>query len=169
MKVLILVHPGSACGSADFNLGRNAARDARQRLIDELNGWSGGVVVIDGLLSSDLLDSKFSPLNDALLGVIDRAEIEGLESRRIYGCDSDDHDQVQAIEQCAHEIGVTAHGMEFFVTGAWFNGKGGGCVGSVLGELRRLGLRACVLESAIMEDVDDDADEDSFATVADRQ
>jgi len=41
MEFLILVHPGSACGSANFNLGRSEARAARDRLIGRAIGASG--------------------------------------------------------------------------------------------------------------------------------
>ena len=51
--LLILVHPGSLCGSADMNLC-DEADAAREAVIDELNGWSGSILVLDGWLSDEL-------------------------------------------------------------------------------------------------------------------
>ncbi len=41
-RVLVVVHPGSACGSANFNIGQFEARSAREELADELTRWDGG-------------------------------------------------------------------------------------------------------------------------------
>lgn len=45
-QILVLVHPGSACGSADFNIGTKAAREARDGLCRELSNlfWMGILV-----------------------------------------------------------------------------------------------------------------------------
>jgi hypothetical protein len=53
-KLLVIVHPGSACGSADFNLGKFEARAARDTLRGAIEDWEGGVIVIDGELSDEL-------------------------------------------------------------------------------------------------------------------
>lgn len=53
-RVLVLVHPGSACGSANFNIGKFEARAARDALCSELDNWRGDVLVIDGELSDEL-------------------------------------------------------------------------------------------------------------------
>ena len=52
--ILVLVHPGSACGSADMNLGKFEARAARAELAYELDYWHGTLLVIDGELSDEL-------------------------------------------------------------------------------------------------------------------
>lgn len=54
MKILIMVHPGSACGSAEFNIGRDDARAGRIALAEEMADWHGPVIVIDSDLSDEL-------------------------------------------------------------------------------------------------------------------
>lgn len=52
-NVMVLVHPGSACGSADFNLGDEAA-PLRDALASEIMKWKGDVFILDGELSDEL-------------------------------------------------------------------------------------------------------------------
>ena len=74
-KILVVVHPGSLCGSADFNVGVDAAAKARQALIHEIQRATGaGVIVIDGDLSDELNQEKYADL--------DGASTRGLEDAR---------------------------------------------------------------------------------------
>ncbi len=143
--VLIVVHPGSACGSADFNLGRLDARAARESLVDELNGWSGPLVVIDGALSDEL--ASYPALNSAIVGAYTRAQQGGYLSLRLQG---DDPEQVDRTRDLLAVLPDGGKGHEFVVTGAWYHpSDGGGCVGSVVEVLHAAGCRVNVSDSAL--------------------
>lgn len=157
--VLVLVHPGSACGSADFNIGRFEARAARDQLAWELKTWSGGIVVIDGALSDELDSYPFfaQSISDCLA----RSKAGGHLSVRVMGSDDDDLDQVERIREVAEAMGQAAMQTEFIVTGAWYHPEdGGGCVGSVIEELRRMGLKASVADSAVHLTLGDEAEDE---------
>lgn len=52
--MLVVVHPGSACGSADFNLGLIEGSRVRERLARTILGWTDEIVVVDNDLSDEL-------------------------------------------------------------------------------------------------------------------
>lgn len=52
--LLIVVHPGSMCGSANENIGRMAARHFRDSVSSDLRTWKGDLLVLDGDLSEEL-------------------------------------------------------------------------------------------------------------------
>lgn len=56
-EILVIVHPGSACGSAEMNLGKDNAQVQRLDMQQLIEGWEGGVVIIDGTLSDELEDT----------------------------------------------------------------------------------------------------------------
>lgn len=159
-RILILVHPGSACGSANFNIGKSAAQAARSRLIDELDHNLCGLLVIDGDLSDELVD--YPALNDAILDALKSAE-EGEElSQRIFATDPD---QVEGVRNFVEGLGEAAKGIDFTVSGAWYHPEDGqGCVGSVVNELVRLGCKAKVSDDAVhfSEEVPADDEEDDL-------
>lgn len=72
--VLVLVHPGSACGSADFNLGSSEASDARSRLANDLALWHGDIIVMDGFLSDEI--ATHPALDEAIQDALRRANPE---------------------------------------------------------------------------------------------
>jgi hypothetical protein len=92
--VLIVVHPGSACGSADFHMGRSLADDCRQLLIKRLDAWQSHVVILDGELSDELTD--YPAFNEALDNVMRRASDMGKFTERRL---ADDPDQVQVAQR----------------------------------------------------------------------
>lgn len=154
MKVLVLVHPGSACGSANFNLGRTEARAAREGLIREIDGWQGGIFIIDSEFSDEIVE--YPGLDRAIAQAISTANDRGLISRRVVG---DDPDQVQRITEFVSSLSEQDRTLtEFVVTGAWFDPSDGeGCVGSVHKQLLTLGCKAQVGESAVsLADEDED-------------
>lgn len=155
--ILVLVHPGSACGSADANLGRLEAGAARNGLIWELDHWEGGLLVIDGDFSDELPGRPL--LACAIEQCLRRASDCGAFSRRVVG---NDPDQVARARECVQELvrgGRTAAGLSFIVTGAWYDpSDGSGCVGSVVQELKRLGCSATVSEHAVC--VEEETDEE---------
>lgn len=152
--LLVLVHPGSACGSADFNIGKVAARCARDDLCRELDSWQGALVVIDGELSDELSDRPAlqSSIDDALA----RAQASPFGGLRVMGSDPE---QVDCIREVALTWGPTARERDITVTGAWFHPEdGSGCVGSVIQALRDLGFKATVSAHAVCLASEDDAD-----------
>jgi hypothetical protein len=162
-KILVVVHPGSVCGSADFNLGVDAGAKARQALIREIQGATGaGVIVIDGDLSDELALEKYAKLDSAIIRGLERASNQGLISTRVLGHDPD---QVDRIREAVEGLSPADRAREFVVTGAWYYESdagdadapwGEGCVGSVAAELERLGCKVQVSPHALRQgDVDD--------------
>jgi hypothetical protein len=146
MKIVCLVHPGSACGSADFNIGRNEAQTARDDLSNELEMWDGGVIVIDGYLSDEL--PAFPKFNRSIMSALERAKGKGQIAMRLQG---EDPAQVE----CIHAF-ITADPVRkawaYTVGGAWLYPNGEGCVGSVVDTLRKLGCTAHPSAFALNED-----------------
>lgn len=158
-SVLVVVHPGSLCGSANFNLGRSQAQDVRAGIVEELQSWPGGVVVIDGSLSDEL--SQYRDLQAAIDDALKRAKSAGAVSVRLMGSDDQDFDQVEAIRQVVAEIGDVSS-FEFDVTGAWYHPEDeSGCIGAVTEALRELGASAFVSESAACLSTEDPEDDKS--------
>lgn len=144
--ILVIVHPGSACGSADFNLGTNAAK-ARKLLINDIAHWHHGVIVIDGELSDELTHPSNQPLHRAINLALARARDLKLTSIRQYGHDPD---QVQVIQQVIKQLSLLPKNARFLLTGAWLHSRdGGGCVGSVHQALSEMNFCAVVRDSAL--------------------
>lgn len=124
---LILTHPGSCAGSATFNLGSSYASECRRILIEELNSWRGGVMVIHGELSDELDD--FPELADAVRLCATRARADGRTAIEMHACDLSSADWVadvlNAIPSLDEDTRVT-------ITGAWHDTVGThGCVNAV--------------------------------------
>ena len=148
--VLIVVHPGSALGSADFNLGRPDARAAREALIQELDQWEGPLLIIHGTLSDELY--RYPQLNQALRGTQARNAQNGFAAHERYGCDENasNANQEAAIQAWVAQEQWDPHTTLFRVTGAWYHPEdGGGCVGSVIDRLKALGYRTEVSPSVV--------------------
>lgn len=142
-KILVLVHPGSACGSATSNIGRKAANEARDGLCHELRTWAGGVIVLDGELSDEF--PIYPELNRNVDEALKRAKNVGKVSIRRM---ADDPDQSDEIKRIFKDFGLSKD--SFVVTGAWYHSTdGGGCVGSVLDALREAGADAELSDYAI--------------------
>lgn len=164
--VLILVHPGSLCGSADMNLGRYDARAVRDGIITELDGWTGPIVVIDGALSDEL--EQYSTLGIAIDAAVLRAQSSGLTGMRIMGDDDSDFNQVSAIRKIVADgvLGATEHSPK--ITGAWYHPDEDdfGCVNSVYDALVGLGFLPDVLDSAARLEDDYDEEDDTIPQAA---
>ena len=63
-RLLVLVHPGSTCGSADFHHGRQMATEERHHLADFIRRWEGHLVVLDNDLSDEI--SSYPLLQSAI-------------------------------------------------------------------------------------------------------
>lgn len=137
--MLVVVHPGSACGSADFNLGLIPASQYRDRMARTIHDWDGEIVVVDGVQSSEI--PVYAQISLALENAKER--VSGF--RRIEACWSDDDWQNRVYE----EMGDGA-GRKALVTGAWYHREDdGGCVNAVLEVLGRRGYEPEVSPCAL--------------------
>lgn len=151
-ETLVVVHPGSCCGSADFNLGRYEASGEREYLATFLERWDGPVIVIDGGLSDELPD--YPTLNAALLSALARAKDAGQASMRVYGCDEEERRHQAAATRRLIKRGVLRADVPVRLTGAWVGGDSAddtGCVNSVAKVLREAGIPWRIDDSAIRE------------------
>lgn len=148
--LLIVVHPGSACGSADFNLGEAEASSARDTLADDLDSWTGPVAVIDGDLSSELRRRAYRDLGMSLEMLLKRTADGGRRSLRIRGDAEEAFDQVAAAQAIVADFQLAAGGWQVEVTGAWYEpGHLDGCVNSVVEVLEQVGISCVVRPSAL--------------------
>lgn len=146
--LLVLVHPGSACGSANMNLGRFDARAARESLIQELKDWRGGVLVIEGSLSDELAD--YPNFADAIAGALHRAHAAGAISLRVAGGDDEDLDQTKAAQAFLAEHALDPETTPVTLTGAWYADDGtDGCVNDVQRVFESRRFRCEVVMSAL--------------------
>src|SRR5690606_22893648 len=88
---------GSACGSADFNLGRYDARAGRDGLLLDLAAAEGDLFVIDGALSDEL--ESYPMFARAIDDALAAARTRGDRAERIMGSDDDEFDQVAAARE----------------------------------------------------------------------
>jgi hypothetical protein len=145
--VLVVVHPGSACGSADFNYGsREIAESCRQRLIEEWDNWAGGAIVLDGALTDEL--PNYVELSRALQDLLTRAEASNSIALRL---EAPDPEQEGILEAALQEIQPSKHLTAFVVTGAWLYPGHLGCVGGVYRALQSKGYRAILSPAALRE------------------
>lgn len=129
-SILIIVHPGSACGSADFNLGA-AAAEARHALAHEIRRWTGHVMIVDGELSSDL--DVYPQIGLAIENAIDDAASRGRRASRVLACDftREEWPRIAAEHFAERHPGSN----DVVLTGAWVEPDGGGCVPAMAGAL----------------------------------
>lgn len=154
-RVLILVHPGSVCGSAEMALGRQQARCQREQIIEDIEAHRGDTLVLDGFLSDEIPDY---PMYHA---AIERAATRTQYSMRQFACDSEgDHFTILLPEILRASAWNDPKHFRFDVTGAWFfENDRSGCVNGVCAVLRDLGFRFDVLDSAA-RDPDGNFDEE---------
>lgn len=148
--VLIVVHPGSCCGSANLNLGRYDARAARDGLSSELARWNGHIAVIDGDLSDDLSD--YPIFNRGITDALARNASAGFKSRRIDGYAAADFDQVAAAAALVADLGLSPQANPIKLTGAWTHGEesDSGCIDDVYSTLAAAGFSVDILDSAFL-------------------
>jgi len=148
VQLLIIVHPGSACGSADFNLGADLGQAARAALADEISGWTGPVLVIDGALSDEL---ELDPLGDVIEAALSRAAAARTVSSRIFACDDETEDWPAVVAKHLQDDRYPDD-LHAVVTGAWYFEDGSsGCVNAVCEVMRARGSTAEVAPSALRD------------------
>ena len=170
--LLIVVHPGSACGSADMNLGRDNADMQRCFMQTVVEGWEGGIVIIDGELSDELAPNSGRDAWDqwgrALDNAIERARQNGHLSLRVMGDDGgmSELNQMEATRKVVEDYALTPENTAITLTGAWIDDEGGGCVHSVREELAKLGFQARIEDAMDLdfetaeEELDEEEDHD---------
>lgn len=146
-ETLILVHPGSMCGSARMQLGRVEADAAREEVLDRVGSHEGPLFVIDGALSDELSDRE----NVLIDGAVRRAAEAGRPAGRLWGCDSGEAPYPRwpgfrtdagplvfdGQEAAATQLAPTLPDGPVLVTGAWAGSNASdGCVNSVANAVR---------------------------------
>jgi hypothetical protein len=159
-RILVIVHPGSACGSANFHLGKYNAQAFRDGLVDEIEAWKGGVIVLSGELDDELAYSWYGRLGPAIDDLLARAKAEGMPSARVK---AHDPDQIRAIKRLLKTPKNQA--PEYVVTGAWAYEDGTGCVYSVIEAIQSLDFKADVSDTALSDATPDDAEDGEEETV----
>lgn len=153
-QALILVHPGSMCGSARMHMGRDAANAARHDVFERVRNHSGAFFAIDGAPSDELSADESREIDLAVM----RALAAGHPAGRYWGCDSgekpygswaglgDGQTVFGSQEEAASEIAPKISGFRVLVTGAWAGSNANeGCVNSVANTIREtLGRGALV-------------------------
>ncbi|MFX4299989.1 hypothetical protein [Pseudosulfitobacter pseudonitzschiae] len=142
MKTLILVHPGSLCGSARAMLGKYDADAAREEILYQVSHHHGPLVVIDGSFSDELSRAE----NELIETSLARNEALGYLALRIWGCDAGDapyigwkptglmgkHAVFDGQEEAACSIADLIDTPIIEITGAWATeDRSSGCVCSV--------------------------------------
>ena len=146
--LLIVVHPGSLCGSADMYL-RGWAEGTRGSIAAEIARWQGAVAIVTGDLDDELDLPKYSTLKEALAKA----------TFRTYGAPFNDTLR-SAAARIAKHFGLTK-GAQVVVTGAWNDHDGTGCVTCVADALKRRGFGIDISDNAPASDADpDDGDGD---------
>ena len=134
-EVLVVIHPGSACGSADFTLGHIEGAEARHALCKTIHGWLGPCIVIDNDLSSEL--SVYAQIGLA---------IDSLpEPARIHACSS----KKEWLDQ-AYESLPEGSDKLFLLTGAWHHPEeGSGCIDAIACRMEKEGRQWKILPCAL--------------------
>jgi hypothetical protein len=158
--LLVLTHPGSACGSADHLLGRYDARASRDGLIIELERWTGHILVVDGELSDEI--PQYMTYARALDGALHRAKNAGLFSSRIFACDNLTPNWPPKVAKAVKALKLPAE-TPIVVSGAWHcPGEKFGCVNATDRALKRTGFinvrisDYAVIDPGTGEDEEDD-------------
>jgi hypothetical protein len=167
-QLLIIVHPGSACGSADMNLGRDNADMQRLEMQMLVEGWEGGIVVIDGDLSEELTPNygrhAWEQWGLAINAALEKAQENGHMSLRVMGDDGgmSELNQMEAVSKLVKDYGLTKKNTAITLTGAWVDDEGGGCVHSVREELEQFGFKPRIEDAMDLdfETAEDELDEE---------
>jgi hypothetical protein len=143
--ILVVVHPGSLCGSANHSLGRFVARGVRDEIAHLLREWTGPVVVVDSEFSDEL--GFYPNLSESLADAVTTGGAAGL-GVRLY---ADDPVHGQALVRLFAELGVPS-GANVAVTGAWYDPSGqSGCVNLAVQSLQEAGYNNCSVHGSAAE------------------
>lgn len=154
--LLIMVHPGSACGSLNSAFGRSGGGAYRDGLVIDLNNSKGGVLVVDGELSDEL--PHYSEFDAAIKNALQRAEAGKFPFGRIMA-DDQSHQWVGKVIKTVRSMGYVATD-KISVSGIWVGTREGygvnsGCVTAVYKGLRRAGYVRAEISDWAIPDVDE--------------
>ena len=157
---LFLVHPGSALGSANFNLGAQVARGERAALTDEIDRWDGHLIILSGAFDEEIRD--YPMFHEA----IERAKKRGRDRGRIVQTRAA-HDPAQArvCLQIARARGIPK-AAPIVCTGAWASHGDSGCVNSVRDALVAAGYTNVTLSETAVYEAEDEAEDNDLDTAA---
>ncbi len=147
--ILVITHPGSACGSADFNLGGDGSlsRSYREGMIEQFNSWQGGVIVLSGDFYDELRQPKYRSFGKAIDALLSRTRAVGKVSIRKP---APDPDNAKVITRLLSD--PANRGRKYLCTGAWWYGGDDGCVGATAAAIRALGLPVEISETVVTEE-----------------
>jgi hypothetical protein len=163
--ILVITHPGSACGSADFNLGGNGylSQSCREAMIEQFNSWQGGLIVLSGDFDDELRQPKYRSFGNAIDALLSRTQAAGKVSIRKL---APDPDNAKAITKILSD--PTNRASQYICTGAWWYGGDDGCVGATAAAIRALGFSPEISDTVVTEEGvsgNDSWDEDDDANV----
>ncbi len=142
-KLLILVHPGSACGSADFNLGDEGPA-ARGALAREIMDWQHDMLIVDGALSDEL--AIYPVMGIAIENTLDQND--RLVVREV-ACDFTFERWPEKVAKKLSEMWPGGpHDVR--ITGAWVHEDGTGCVNAVKEAIAPSGHRIEISTTALL-------------------
>lgn len=153
-STLLLVHPGSLCGSANMNLGHVAAGRTRAAICADIDGWHGNFAVLHGMLSDEI--ERFHTLHRSIQDAAGMARKGGFKTVERFGCDCEEPGIEDGLEDILKELAADPDTDRFVLTGAWFDpARKTGCVTAVEKLLLEKSFQCLVLDSAaILEDED---------------
>jgi hypothetical protein len=125
LRLMVLVHPGSLCASADFNIGSDDAAAARKFVQEDLDDHQGHLIVLDGYAGDGRDLANEVDLSATIDRALDRAAASGFLSERLFGpSDRFERSLPRRARKLTGEIGSN---VEVVLTGAWSD-VAGGCV-----------------------------------------
>lgn len=158
--VLLMVHPGSACGSANFNIGQIQADQGRAGLIEDIDhAVQNNMHII--VLSGDFDDEipYFPDLNKAYGEAI--KPVAGRVRKAVY---AGDPDQIDVTQEIVKGLGGKAKDIHFLVSGCCLLDADKevkeGCVGSVYETLKSCSLQNILISSNSIEFDNEELDND---------
>lgn len=131
LPLLVLVHPGSLCGSANFNLGAIDARMAREDVASVLQRHEGAFLVVEGGFDDEL--SSYPMLQRAIAECLDRNQMAGHTVIRHWGPDDalDGEHFTDTLPSVLQDLRRTLGDVPVALTGAWYHPEDEtGCVGA---------------------------------------
>jgi hypothetical protein len=136
--LLVIVHPGSLCGS--YHSSSSFSEAGLKALLQEIHAWTGDCAIVHGDLSDELDD--YREIRDA----VNAMTLSGAEE---YEAEATDRALAAAAKEIARDFKVEAR-PQVLVTGAWV-GKSG-CVSYVAYMLKRFGAKVSVSSHAAKGD-----------------
>lgn len=146
-QLLILVHPGSLCGSADMNIGKFEARAGRDSICSELSAWQGSLLVLDGEFSDEL--PNYPQLDRAICGAVG-AVVADDEFRVRLPADDPEHADIAVAFLQSKDVALNT---SIGVTGAWYSPENThGCVNAVFDALQGAGYTSVRVNDSAVSD-----------------